>query len=226
LPQLIEFKSPINFIGKICRDAYRKGNPMNTSSNYDYSMYTQYLTKVSSLQNDDDSKKSTEDILLEGLSADSSKSANDLRPKDPLESLVEDGTITADQKQAIKDALEKSRMMFQTQMGAEKASGTFADPLEGLVDGGTITDEQAEAVKSAFETARKSEMPPPPSPPLQEDEENDTLLSILDSLVEDGTITEDQEESIRSAFASAIKAYETQSGSNAETNLSSFTADV
>jgi polyhydroxyalkanoate synthesis regulator phasin len=130
----------------------------------------------------------------------------------PLSDLVENGTITSDQEQAIKDALDKARMAFQTQAGSAGASGnlTFTDPLDSLVTTGTITEDQKTAVKSALQSKKPQGMPPPPPPPMQQDNSSDPLSSILDNLVKKGTITSDQEQTIQSAYQSAIKAYSAQ----------------
>jgi len=162
------------------------------------------------------------------LSTDSNtQAASGQKTVSPLASLIEDGTITSDQEQAIKEALETARMAYQTQAGAANASGY--DPLDSLVASGTITEDQKAAVKEALDSARDSQrmmMPPPPPPPQQNADSSDALISALDSLVEDGTITSEQQEYVMSAYESAIQAYSVQADSFTDLLLNSFETEV
>lgn len=170
-----------------------------------------------STQNTEDTT-AIQDLLQ---TAGSSSQASSGQKVSPLASLVDDGTITSEQEQAIKEALEKARMAFQTQAGSASASSNtaFTDPLDSLVSSGTITEEQKSAVKSVLDAKKPQGMlPPPPPPPSTQssDEDSDQLSSILDSLVTDGILTEDQESSVLSALKAAFQ-------SNSQTNTGSKT---
>lgn len=202
---------------------------MNISSNYGYSNQaysTESLLRL--LQKRNAEGTSSEQGLLQALGNTSQATAAQ-KPASPLAELVSDGTITPEQEQAIKDALDAARMAFQTKPGAENASGNsaFTDPLANLVSAGTITEDQKTAVKSAFESARSSQgmqgmqgMRPPPPPPPQSSGDGDPkgLSSILDSLVADGILTDEQGDSVLSALVSAFQLNTTgSSGSGTST---------
>jgi competence protein ComGC len=180
---------------------------MSISTNYDdYYWYSQYNQNISTLGQQINQTKSGQDSEEDNLKVegtDGSAIANHI-PKSPLESLVSDGTITSEQEQAIKDAFEASRMVYQTQAGATNASNQFTNPLENLVKSGVITEGQEAAVKSTLSSSAKAQRMPPPPPPPKEDDEN-SIKSILESLVSDGTITSDQQDSILSAFKSVLE---------------------
>jgi competence protein ComGC/polyhydroxyalkanoate synthesis regulator phasin len=198
---------------------------LNISSNYDYgsqSTSTQELLKLLQKRNAQNSTS------VQGLTSDNtSQTASEQKSVSPLADLVSAGTITSDQEQAIKEALETAKMAYQTQAGAASASSnsTFSDPLESLVSSGTITEDQKTAVKSALDSQKTQGMqgmPPPPSLQMSQEDDSDQFSSILDSLVTDGTLTEDQEDSILSALESASQGNTTNS-SGTETSATEDT---
>jgi hypothetical protein len=79
---------------------------------------------------------------------------------DALQSLVDDGTITADQMAAVQEALSEAAPAAppaqrsdatQTPKGEALQPGDmFADALDALVDDDTLTSAQAEAVSNAL----------------------------------------------------------------------------
>jgi polyhydroxyalkanoate synthesis regulator phasin len=101
--------------------------------------------------------------------------------QDPLEQLVNDGTITSGQASAIGQALQSAR-----QSGQQPDSGN--DPLASLVSAGTITQDQANSVKSALEAARPDQ------------EQKGFMSNVLDNLVSNGTITQDQADSVKQSL--------------------------
>lgn len=104
--------------------------------------------------------------------------------QDPLEQLVNDGTITSDQASAIGQALQSAWQSGQT-------PGSGSDPLASLVSAGTITQDQANSVKSAFQAARPDQG------------QNSFMSNVLSNLVSSGTITQDQADSVQQALAQA-----------------------
>lgn len=200
---------------------------MNISSNYDYNSQvnsTQMLQRL--LQKKNTQNASSVQELFQS-SDNTVQPASEKKSASPLNSLVAAGTITSDQEQAIKEALETAKMAYQTQAGAANASSTFKNPLDSLVTAGTITEDQKAAVKSTLDSARNSQrMMSPPPPPPSEDDSTDALTSALDSLVEAGTITEDQQKYIQSALESAIQAYSAQSYSFDDMLLNSYETGI
>lgn len=191
---------------------------MNISSNYDYYRYMLYGNSTASVAGQQLEESSSGEVM----SIDNaSGSEMGKKAQSPLASLVEDGTITEEQAEAIGKALEQARLAHQTQAGAANAS---SDPLASLVGAGTITEEQSDAVMSKLDHAKGPRMmAPPPPPPVSsgdEEEDGDTVTDILDSLVEDGTITEAQQAAVKSAFESAMKAYSAQAFSFENYDLS------
>ena len=106
-----------------------------------------------------------------------------------LEKLVDDGTITADQEQAIEDAFANARpqgggAQSPPDAGAQgesagggqnpPASGAqgapaagsnpFSGVLDDLVSNGTLTEKQAQAVEDALTAARPTNAPGSPPP--------------------------------------------------------------
>lgn len=188
---------------------------MNISSSYYNDWYSLYYSQLNSTQqiNVNQSKTSNETdstLQLTGMSGISLQDTPENKPTSPLADLVSSGIITSDQEQAIKDAFETSRMVYQTQAGAANASGTFKNPLENLVSSGTISEEQATAVKDALDSAKGMQRMPPPPPPSRSSNE-DSMESILESLVETGEITSEQEETILEALQANVQSNQTQS---------------
>lgn len=143
----------------------------------------------------------------------------------PLQSLVDSGTITAAQEEAIKNAIRSaiqssslSRFKLQSDTASTDTTGTNTtttdsnDPLTALVENGTITEEQKAAVKSYLENAKKSGHMPPPPPP-QENMQS-TMESSLDNLVSSGTISKDQKSAILKAIEEAFKNGTTQNSTS------------
>ena len=137
---------------------------------------------------------------------------------DPLQSLVDSGTITEDQETAIKSAIENaiqssaySRYKIQSTSQNEENS----DPLAELVSNGTITEDQKSAIKSVLDNEMKTRHAPPP-PPSQNNTQN-SLETSLDSLVSSGTITEDQKSEVLKAMKAAYESSVSQTNSTDST---------
>ncbi len=110
---------------------------------------------------------------------------------DPLAVLVEAGTITEEQQEAVKSALDESAMYGPPPFmanGEDPMSSTLSD----LVDDGTISQEQADAISGAVADAMT---------PVQVNASS--LSETLDELISDGTITEDQKEAILASMEEA-----------------------
>lgn len=186
---------------------------MNISTNYDYYLYNQYINNrtvsVQGQQGVYTKENSQTADSVQTVADASAQISPGTKRINPLDSLVESETITEEQEEAIRNALEKAKLEFKTQASAANSTSTYTDPLESLVESGTITEEQAASVKSTLDSARNAgRMPPPPKPPVQKDENSDQLSSTLDSLVTDGTITSEQKDTVLSALESALKSYE------------------
>lgn len=129
----------------------------------------------------------------------------------PLDSLVESGTITEDQKTAIDAA-------FKAAHDSEKVAESGAvqtDPLASLVTSGTITDDQKTAIQDAFEAikggkGKRPDGPPPggrpPGPPPSKGLSSAQTDSVLSSLTASGTITEDQKTAVQKALQAMVDA--------------------
>lgn len=199
---------------------------MSLSTNTDYQRYAQYSSRTASVNGQQrvHQKKQTQsgdpnEQLLQLVDNSTGNQAN--KRKDPLDSLVESGTITSDQKQAIKEALEASRMEHQAQMDGKSTSGSFQDPLESLVENGTITEDQQEVIKSAFESMKKSHKMPPQPPSLmqiQQSEGTDSVSSLLDQLLSSDTTSEDQKSSLISVLQSVLQSNTTDLTDSQGTN--------
>ncbi|MBC2456297.1 hypothetical protein [Clostridium beijerinckii] len=118
----------------------------------------------------------------------------------PLDSLVESGTITQDQADAVQS-------VFQSRGKEIQSSGTYnnrvksQNPLDSLVTAGTITQDQEDAIKSTLQESMKANRVN-----RQEDSSNNTnKTDPLDSLVTAGTITQDQEDEIKSELQESMK---------------------
>lgn len=68
--------------------------------------------------------------------------------KNPLDSLVANGTITQDQENSISSAFLSSRQANQSRSYGSKQ----ANPLTSLVTNGTITKAQADSITTAFKS--------------------------------------------------------------------------
>lgn len=66
--------------------------------------------------------------------------------KNPLDSLVANGTITQDQEDSIKNAFMSARQANQSGIYGSKPTS----PLSSLVANGTITQNQADSITNAF----------------------------------------------------------------------------
>lgn len=97
------------------------------------------------------------------------------RGVNPLDSLVEDGTLTQEQEDEIIKSLGNSSSNEES----------IIDILSQLVEDGIITDEQSQLSKTTLLSALTSN---------EEDEER--KMNPLDTLVEDGTITKEIKDEI------------------------------
>lgn len=115
--------------------------------------------------------------------------------KNPLDSLVNYGTITLAQEEAI-------NATFKAAVQAN-AAGTYSknqvNPLSSLVEAGTITQSQADAIKSTLK---------PPALP-QKDNQSSPIDDKLSSLVSAGTITQKQADAIKNALKPPAEVSET-----------------
>ena len=121
-----------------------------------------------------------------------------------FESLVNDGTITSDQADAIQTA------MSSDQVDISNGSNPLKTVLDGLVSDGTITSDQKDAIATALAPTGggtgggiqdEKPMGPPPPPPegLKENEdtdEEDYLQELLQGLLESDETTDDQKSAI------------------------------
>ena len=174
---------------------------MNTISNYQSlnNWYTQ-----SSSQNAVTSHKRQNDGVREvGQQKGDNKPGN--KVEDVLENLVTDGTITEEQENSIKTAIQnaiQSSAYTRYKIQSTSDDSISVNPLESLVESGTITQEQADAVKNALDEDMKERQGQPPPPPS---EGSNPMADILESLVSDGIITEDQLSAIENAFEDSMK---------------------
>jgi competence protein ComGC len=107
-----------------------------------------------------------------------------------LDSLVTDGTITQDQKNAIVRALE-SAGMSAIKVDSSEPRGGIKNILGSLVTAGTITSDQSESILKSISDTMKAQ------------KEEGSLSSVLESLISAGTITAEQATAIKSAAESA-----------------------
>lgn len=124
----------------------------------------------------------------------------------PLQSLIDSGTITEDQEEAIKSAMEsaiQSSSYSRFKIQSDSTSTETKDPLAILVENGTITEEQKSSVESLLKSGRKGDHVPPPPP---QNNTLDSFESTLDNLVSAGTISEDQKSEVLNALNSAFEA--------------------
>lgn len=137
-------------------------------------------------QSNTTSTQDSAEFSLEALKAAKDSKAN------PLESLVNDGTITEEQEKNIANTLQAAvQQQFGSQSTQPPVDSPGTDPLAGLVSNGTITEDQAKTIKETLDAARKSHM------------NNINETDPLDSLVTDGTITQDQKNAIKESFKAA-----------------------
>jgi competence protein ComGC len=106
----------------------------------------------------------------------------------PLNSLVENSTISEDQLTAISDA-------FRTSSQSNSVYGKAqSNPISSLVASGTITQEQADSIKEAFKAAK---------PHRKESLNTGSITTSNDplaNLVTAGTITQEQADAIKTAL--------------------------
>ncbi len=91
---------------------------------------------------------------IQSASTDTSATASKVNP---LDSLVESETITQEQADAIKQALEDS-MQSKGMPPPPPDGSTLADILDSLVTEGTISEEQETSISSVFQSAIKAYM--------------------------------------------------------------------
>ncbi len=176
---------------------------MNSISDYQQMINNWYYSRsyTAELSDNEDVEQLTEIALSDTGSMGGNGAVQ------PLDELVAAGTITEEQEEEIKKAIESamqsssySRYKIQSNYAA------FADPLDSLVEEGIITAEQRTAVKDVLEASKPEKMPPP-SPMPSADEDDNSIESILDSLIAAGEITEEQKSSIIEALQSAYNPY-------------------
>jgi len=149
------------------------------------------------------------------LSSTGISSLTDAKKKSPLDDLVANGTITQDQADAVKAAVQAARQGQTTQASGTSTAKT--NPLDSLVSAGTITQDQENSVMSAIQAhhhhhgSQGSDGKP---------------TNPLDSLVKAGTITQDQEDSIQKAFEEARKAFQKAHATQAYEGSSSSTGSA
>lgn len=189
----------------MCREAGEGENNMNVISNNTSNLEVYLQRKVQAadeLQQSklDQEKKRQEENDIISISQQGLQTLNNVTQaisgSSPLDSLVEAGTITQDQANAVQS-------VFQSRGNEIQSSGTYnnrtkrENPLESLVTAGTITEDQKESIQSALKSSMKNNRP-------NEVDSNVTKTNPLDSLVSAGTITQEQEEAIESAFETAM----------------------
>jgi hypothetical protein len=113
--------------------------------------------------------------------------------KSSLDSIVNSGTFTQSQEDAIKSAIILAKKEGITKGKFKKGhNGEFKTILDNLVKNGTITQVQEDSIKSRLNT-------------------------FLDVLVADGTITQVQEDAIKSVITSPSTKGDFKKGHNGET---------
>jgi len=145
-------------------------------------------------------EKETQDDLIkisqEALQAlgNTTQSAANASTENPLSALVNDGTITQVQSDAIQIA-------FQSTGKAIQSSGVYTsrpkNPIDSLVTSGVITQDQETSIQNALEASMKASK-------SDTDKSKNTKINPLDSLVSSGIITQDQENSIEGAFEAVM----------------------
>ncbi len=175
---------------------------MNTINGYQYlfNLYaqntvqnmTENQNKITTQSNSNLTGLDTAQISQESLQALQQLIGNHrTHSVNPLQSLIDDGTITQDQADAVKNALDQARSAGK-QVGAKDEN-----PLQSLIDDGTLTQDQADAIKSAFEAARPTE-----------GREGQFRKDPLQNLIDGGVITQDQADAIKEALEAARKVHE------------------
>lgn len=114
----------------------------------------------------------------------------------PLAELVEYGTISEEQEESIRTALEAALQSYRVPLSTEAAGKGLSDTLDSLVDSGFITDSQRDAVAAALEEAFGNRPPMPGTPP--------GLEETLSGLVEEGTLTDAQADAVLSALQEIV----------------------
>ncbi len=147
---------------------------------------------------------------------------------DPLETLVKDGSISKEQKDAVEDALWVAMENQQATSAAGSQNVTSkTNPLASLVSSGTIREDQQAIIKTAFEASRPQGPPPggraPGPPPSGGGKEINSVLSIL---VSDDTITEDQKTAIQKTLLTLIDALENSDSTSFTDSSSNSTSDT
>ncbi len=115
----------------------------------------------------------------------------------PLAELVGDGTISEEQEESIRTALEAALQSYRVPLSTEAAGEGLSDTLDGLVDSGVITGGQRDAVAAALEEAFKNRPPMPPGMPPE-------LEETLSGLVGEGTLTDAQADAVLSALQESM----------------------
>lgn len=108
-----------------------------------------------------------------------------------LDSLVEDGTLTQDQADAVKSAFESNRISNQNKntltYGSQGNMISPTTPFDSLISSEIITDEQKNSIQNALLSS------------IQQNTSNEDIrrgTNPLDDLVDNGTLTQEQEDEI------------------------------
>jgi len=159
-----------------------------------YTQSTEKIAKTLEIAKDAQQQKETQavdSIEISQQVLQSFGNTNVANRINPLDALVNAGTITTDQATAVQNA-------FQSVGKAIQSSGIYNNktikPLDSLVTSGTITTQQETAIKGAFESSIKPKHHHSKGP----------ATTAINPLVTAGTITQDQEDAIKNAFEAAI----------------------
>lgn len=125
------------------------------------------------------------ELSTEGMSAFKSVQKN------PMDELVSNGTLTQEQADAVKKAVEAARAAGLSAL-AESGTEEQEKPLDTLVQAGTLTQEQADSVQALLKG--------PHHPHHGFGGKEGRMGVALDSLVKAGTITQEQEDAIKKAI--------------------------
>ncbi|SHI89658.1 hypothetical protein SAMN02745975_00851 [Geosporobacter subterraneus DSM 17957] len=126
------------------------------------------------------------------------------------EQLVQDGIITAEQKEKIEAKMKEMMPQVQGKLGHKRGMGL---PLDKLVEEGKLTKEKADGIKAYFEKkaeARKAEFDQLKNMTKEErqkyfEENKKERVNILDELVKNGLLTEEEAESLKNIKMKSYK---------------------
>jgi competence protein ComGC len=192
---------------------------INSISNHSLKVYSQNAVDSSSNQVKQSHSNKAHSIAVSdqiSISSDGMQALEEERMKahrtDPLETLVKDGSITKEQKDAVEDALEASRPQGPPPGGRPSGpppsgGGKEIDSvLNSLVSNDTITDDQKTAIQKTLLALIEAleENDSTTSTDSSTDSTNDTnsdfMDEILNKLVADGSISDEQKTAITQSF--------------------------